>query len=388
MLSRRSATPQEPNRWAEAIAHAKSAGRKLLDLTESNPTRAGLPYPQDALLSALAQPGALRYEPESRGLSSARRTVSQDWRERGFSVKPDDIVLTTSTSEAYSYLFKLLCDAGDSVLVPQPSYPLLEHLAGYESVALEPYRLAYDGAWHVDLDSVKKARSSRSRALVVVNPNNPTGSFIKKDELEALAELGLPLISDEVFASYPLSNDPTRAPTALGAAAPLVFCLDGLSKRAGLPQMKLAWVTVSGERSLVARALERLELIADTYLAPSTPSQLALSAWLEAGRGVRDAIVERVTENLRRTTELTEGSALSLLHLEGGWYAIFKLPNTRSEEQWVEDFVLGSDVIVQPGWFYDFEDEPYCVVSLLTPPETYSTGLERVVLEVDAPPSR
>lgn len=385
MFSSRSSFDLSPNPLALALARARAASRPLLDLTESNPTRAGIPYAGEAILGALAAPGALVYEPSPFGLAAAREAVARDLASFGPAVDPARVLLTASTSEAYAFVFKLLCDAGDEVLVPVPSYPLFEHLARLEGVRAVPYRLAYDGAWHVDVDSARRAITARTRALVVVSPNNPTGSYLKRTELEALASLGLPIVSDEVFARYPLRDDPGRARSALEAAgAPLVFALGGLSKLAALPQMKLAWTAVAGEEARVAAALARLEIVADAFLSVGTPVQHALPALL-ASRGLaEDAVRARTRANLAVARGAVAGSAASLLDVEGGWYATLRVPGTRAEQEWALALLEEDGVHVHPGHFFDFEREAYLVVSLLTPPADFEQGVRRIVKRVAA----
>jgi alanine-synthesizing transaminase len=379
-LSERSSFDLAHNALSTALGRARGAGRDVLDLTESNPTRAGLPYPADAILASLSAPGALVYEPASFGLPAARETVA-----RHLGASPGRVILTASTSEAYAFLFKLLCDPGDEVLVPVPSYPLFEHLARLETVRAVPYRIAYDGAWHVDLDSVRAAVGPRTRAVVVVTPNNPTGSYLKRGELAALTDLGLPIVSDEVFAEYPLDRrpDPSRAASALEAHGALVFALGGLSKLAALPQMKLAWTTVGGEEALVQPALARLEIIADAFLSVGAPVQHALPSLLASRAPVTAAIVSRTRDNLAFLRGAVEGKAVSVLQVEGGWYATLRLPRTRSEEQWALTLLEQDGVYVHPGHFFDFESEAYLVASLLTPGPRFREGVERLVARVE-----
>jgi alanine-synthesizing transaminase len=367
------------NLLARLVASHREAKRPLLDLTESNPTRAGVPYAGDRIRAALAMPEVLGYEPAAFGIDRAREAVSRLWADRGVSVDPTRVVLTVSTSEAYSFLFKILCDPGDRVLVPAPSYPLFEHLARYECVDISPYRLAYDGAWHVDFESLRAGISDRARAVVLVNPNNPTGSYVKRDEIARIAELGLPIISDEVFAAYPLREDPNRQRSALECEGALVFALDGLSKFALLPQMKLAWITVAGPESAVRESLGSLELLADTFLSVGTAVQHALPALLDASDGPRTHVIERIVRNLEFLRELFLGAPATVLDVEGGWYAILRLPNVRTEEQWVLGLLDERDVLVQPGWFYDFETEPYVVLSLITPEPVFREGVKRLL---------
>jgi alanine-synthesizing transaminase len=295
------------------------------------------------------------------------------------------VVLTASTSEAYAFLFKLLCDPGDEVLVPVPSYPLFEHLARLETVRAVPYRIAYDGAWHLDVSSVRSAVGPRTRAISVVTPNNPTGSYVKRDELAALAALGLPIVSDEVFAGYSLDPrpDPTRAASALEAEGALVFALGGLSKLAALPQMKLAWIALGGDAGLVDPALARLEVIADAFLSVGAPVQHALPSLLASRGGVTSAIVARTRENLAFLRGALEGKAVSVLEVEGGWYATLRLPRTQAEEQWALSLLEQDGVYVHPGHFFDFESEAYLVASLLTPGPVFRDGIQRLVARVE-----
>jgi aspartate/methionine/tyrosine aminotransferase len=367
-----------PNRLA--LARARASKRPVVDLTLSNPTRAGVPYAEVPILSALAAPGALRYDPSPFGLITARAAVARELSANGPPIEPSRVVLTASTSEAYAFLFKLLCDPGDEVLVPRPSYPLFEHLARLESVTPVPYRLAYDGAWHVDVPSVQAAISARTRAIVVVSPNNPTGSYVARSELDALARYGLPIVSDEVFRSYVLAGDAPAAPSALEARdAALVFALGGLSKLAALPQMKLAWIAVGGAPACADAALERLEVIADAFLSVGAPVQHALPDLLGSRAVAEGAIRDRTRTNLAWIAAALEGTAVSLLNAEGGWYATLKLPRTRSEEAWAMTFIEEDSVYVHPGHFFDFEDEAYALVSLLTPEADLHEGIRRIV---------
>jgi len=382
MFSSRSSVDLAQNPLSLALERARAAGRPILDLAEANPTRAAVPYDAPAILAAWSRPGALVYEPAAFGLASAREAVAADLA-HDHPIDPARLVLTASTSEAYAFLFKLLCDPGDEILVPRPSYPLFEHLARLESVRAVPYRVAYDGAWHLDLPSVRDAVTPRTRAVVLVSPNNPTGSYTKKTELAALAALGLPLVSDEVFARYPLRPDPTRAITALEAdGAPLVFALGGLSKFAALPQAKLAWTAVGGEPGRVTAALARLEVIADSFLSVGTAVQHAVPGLLASSAVARDAVSARTRANLAWLASEVRGSPATLLDAEGGWYATLRLPRTRGEEAWVLSFLEEDGVHVHPGHFFDFEDEAYAVVSLLTPEATLREGAARILARV------
>ena len=375
----------ETNALSRALDAARATGREILDLTVSNPTRADLPYDAASIVAAFADPRMLDYAPLPFGLARAREAVAADFVAHGHAVDPSRVVLTASTSEAYSFLFKLLCDPGDEVLVPQPSYPLFEHLAAFESVTLVPYVIAYDGAWHVDVDSVRAAVGPRTRAILLVSPNNPTGSYVKKGELGALASLGLPLVSDEVFARYALTEDPARPWSALEATDALVFAMSGLSKLAALPQMKAAWTVVGGPEPLVAGALARLELIADSFLSVSTPVQNALPQLLASRHPAEQAVVRRTRTNLATLRASIGGdSAASLLDVEGGWYATLRVPRTETEEAWVLELLARDGVHVHPGHFFDFREEAHLIVSLLTPEATFAEGCRRILARVAA----
>jgi aspartate/methionine/tyrosine aminotransferase len=379
LFSSRTSVDLAHNRLALALANARSRGVRILDLTASNPTTADIPYDAAAILRAMSQPSALRYEPAPFGLEHARHAVAEHLSAQGPHVGPRQVVLTASTSEAYSFLFKLLCDPGDEILVPRPSYPLFEHLARFESVRAVPYPLRYDGAWHIDVPALAAARSPRTRAVVTVSPNNPTGSYVTAAEFASLAALGLPLVSDEVFSRYALR--PREAPvSALSTAgAPLVFVLGGLSKLAALPQLKLAWIAVSGEAGLVDGALARLEVIADAFLSVAAPVQHALPSLLASRAVAAGAITGRTLANLAWAEAHVRGSAASLLDVEGGWYATLRLPRTRSEEAWALAFLEQDGVHAHPGHFFDFEDEAYVVASLLTPESAFREGVERML---------
>ncbi len=367
----------QPNPLASLLAEKRGAGAPVLDLTESNPTRAGLEYPGD-LLHALADPRALHYEPDPRGLLSAREAVSRYYAKRGVEVAPSRILLTASTSEAYTYLFKLLADPGDEILVPRPSYPLFEYLAAIESVHVRQYPLRYDGAWHIDFAALEALITPRTRAIVVVNPNNPTGSYLKHDERERLERLNLPILSDEVFSDFSFHSDPHRIPTLAGTANTLTFAMSGLSKIAGLPQMKLGWIVAGGPGH--EAALEGLEWIADTFLSVSTPVQLALPRMLAAAAHVQSQILTRAKANLACLREaIAQGSSCHALNVEGGWSTVLQVPRTRGEEAWCLHLLASHDVLVQPGFFYDFEAEAYLVLSLLTIPEVFRVGSGRIL---------
>lgn len=395
-FSARTSQHDEPNALTAAVARARERdGGALLDLTVGNPTTAGIPYAAREILDALADPRSMVYAPEPLGIASAREAVARDWRARGTAVDASRIALTASTSEAYGVLFKLLCDPGDEVLVPAPSYPLLGFLAAFESVRLVPYPLVHAGRWHVDVAALRAAVGPRTKAIVVVSPNNPTGSYLGSEELDAMLDLGLPIVSDEVFATYPLAGAASaksgvpegRVATVLGAQRGLVFALSGLSKLAALPQMKLGWIGVSGDASLVASALARLELVLDTYLSVATPVQHALPAILRTRAVAEDAIRARTGVNLRVLREVCAAApSASVLDVEGGWYAIVRVPDTRSDEEWALELVARDGVHVQPGYFFDMSRGAHLVLSLLTPEDVFAEGARRIAARIEAHP--
>jgi alanine-synthesizing transaminase len=377
-----------PNPLARLLESKRRRETAILDLTESNPTRAGFAYPNQAILEALAPLEALRYEPSAAGLPGAREAVTEYYGRRGIPVDPERILLTASTSEAYAYLFKLLAEPGDEILVPRPSYPLFEYLAALESLRPVAYPLHYHGSWSLDVHTLANALTPKTRAVVLVNPNNPTGSFLKREELEQLIPIckqeDLAIISDEVFADYTFAPDPDRVETLANEDCLLTFCLSGLSKVAGLPQMKLGWIVLAGPRSIQETARARLELIADTYLSVGTPVQQALPRLLPLGAQVREQVQARVRSNLNfLSSAVGTNSSCNVLHVEGGWYAILRMPRTRSEEQWCLELLEKDDVLVQPGYFYDFESEAYLIVSLLTPPDNFTEGCRRLLVRAE-----
>lgn len=381
MFSHRLPPHAETNRLTQAVAALRARGAALADLTESNPTAAGIPYPGD-LLAPLGDARALRYEPQPLGLPSARAAVAADQRRRGAAVDPASVVLTASTSEAYSWLFKLLCDPGECVLVPRPSYPLFEHLTRLEGIRAEPYDLEYHGRWEIDFGSLAAAPAD-ARAVLVVSPNNPTGSYVTAGDLERLTafcrERRLALVADEVFADYPLEVVDPVTDIAAGAGV-LSFTLGGLSKSVGLPQLKLGWMIAGGPPDLRARALGALELIADSFLSVGTPVQAAAAELLTRAAPVRAAIHARVRANLDAARRLAaDVPACTLLRVEGGWSAVLRIPATRSEEQFVLDLLEREAILVHPGYFFDFPSEAFVVVSLLAEERRFAAGFARVL---------
>jgi len=381
MFSQRSAHAPHKN----AIATRLEQAPPQFDLTESNPTRSALPYRHSELLSALDNAAVRQYAPDPHGRIEARRAIAARFAARGVVADPEHITLASGTSEAYGYLFKLLCDPGDEVLVPEPSYPLFGDLCRLEHVRVRPYPLYYDGEWHIGLGELEAAITPETRAILLVSPNNPTGSYLKRDELARLEQLGLPLISDEVFSDYPLRENPARVKSALESTRALVFVLDGLSKQAGLPQWKVSWICANGPAQTLTAARSRLELIADTYLSVATPTQLALPRMLALSTSVREAIHVRLKHNLAQlTAAVSQCRGVSLLDVEGGFYATLRVPSIQSEEAWVLELLSQDSVYVHPGYFFDFPSEAYLVLSLLTPEATFDEGVRRLLARIEA----
>ena len=372
----------EENDLARALARKRAQGIPILDLTESNPTRAGLPYPASDIRKSFDDDALLQYVPDPRGGRAAREAVSRYYRERGAETNPDDIFLTASTSEAYGYLFKLLCDAENEVLIPRPSYPLFDFLASLDGVRPVSYPLRFDGSWHVDFGALEAMVSEKTRAVVAVHPNNPTGSYVSLEDRERLLNLGLPLIVDEVFLDFSLSPTPA-AESFASSKRGLVFVLSGLSKLAGLPQMKLGWIVLAGDRENRKEAGLRLEHIADSYLSVGAPVQVAAPQLLRRAPGIRKAISERTTRNLdAMKREAAAAPAATLLIPEAGWYAALRLPAVRTSEEWALSLLEQESVYVHPGSFFGFDVEAYLVVSLLTPEDVFIEGIRRILRNI------
>lgn len=376
------------NRLAVALDARRADGRPVIDLTLSNPTRAGFAYPE-GIFQALAQERALRYDPEPFGLPSAREAVSGEFARRGVAVAPNRTVLTSSTSEAYSLLFKLLCDPGDAVLAPRPSYPLVEHLTQLDGVSLEHYSLEFHGQWTIDIHGLKEKLSAKAnrriRAIIMINPNNPTGSVMKPAELEAVAALAceheVALISDEVFADYPIADAMCMSMLAQDRA--LSFAMGGLSKSIGLPQVKLGWIGVGGPVALVAEAMDRLETICDAYLPVSTPVQVAAPDLLRTGAPIRRQIHRRVRDNFATLVNTASAhQSCSVLPVDAGWYAVIQVPAIASEETLVVALLERTGILVHPGYFFDFEREAFLVVSLLPESPVFSAAVQTLFDEI------
>jgi aspartate/methionine/tyrosine aminotransferase len=377
----------ETNRLAQLIEKKRLAGARILDLTESNPTRAGFVFPSEEILSALANPSAMLYEPQPKGLLVAREAVAGYYAERGFTVSADSIHLTASTSEAYSFLFKLLANHGDNVLVPQPSYPLFDFLATLEGVELRPYELEYLSAgWRMDFDSMAQAISPTTRAIILVSPNNPTGSFVKREELRRLNELcarhNLALIADEVFSDYGFGDDESRVASLAENANALTFVMSGFSKILALPQMKLGWIVTNGPSALRDEAIERLDLIADTFLSVGAPVQHAAPEWFKLRAGLQRQILDRVKTNYDWLVAKVENSPVRMLKTEGGWYATLEVPRHFSEEELVLRLLAEDDVLVHPGYFFDFPREAFLALSLLPKPDVFQQACLRMLRRV------
>lgn len=382
MFSRRTDWKLAANRLSTAIDGARASGRSLIDLSISNPTRAGIAYNGNAILDSLRNEAALDYDPQPKGLLAAREAVADYYRARREDVDPESLVLTSGTSEGYSFVFRLLANPGDEILVPKPSYPLFDFLADLQDVKLVPYALLYDHGWQVDFHSLEKAIGPATRGIVLVNPNNPTGSYVSASEREQLNDIcrrrGLALIVDEVFLDYDLDNSPHPSFTSNTEA--LTFTLSGLSKISALPQMKLAWVAVSGPGNLVNPAMQRLEIIADTYLSVGAPIQLAAHTLLEQRQAVQRQILTRVRQNLGELDrQLALQETCSRLAVEGGWYAILRVPVTQSDEDLAIALLQDKGVLVHPGHFYDFPQDGLLVLSLIARPEEFRRGAELVL---------
>lgn len=382
MFSRRTDWRLAPNRFTEALEQARQAGASILDLTISNPTRAGLIYDEPAILDSLRNTKSLDYDPQPKGLRSARETVAGYYSRRGETVDPEFLVLTTGTSEAYSFVFRLLANPGDEVLIAKPSYPLFDFLADLQDVKLVPFSLIYDHGWQIDFHALEQALSEKTRAIVLVHPNNPTGSYVSAKERERLNELctehQLALIVDEVFLDY--GHDVSRRQSFVSNNAALTFTLSGISKISALPQMKLAWIAVNGPSDKSPGALERLEVIADTFLSVTTPVQWAAQTLIEQGTPVQSQLLERVRTNLTELDrQVAQQKACARLAVEGGWYAVLRVPAISSDEDLAISLLQQCGVLVHPGHFYDFPQDGYLVLSLITPESRFREGVRRIL---------
>ena len=382
MFSDRTAWNLEPNPLSTALADRLASGEPVIDLTESNPTKCGFHFEAERLLGALSQPAGVTYDPVAQGLLPARNAVVDYYRLRNCAVNASNIFLTTSTSEAYSFLFRTLCNPGDEVLIPQPGYPLFNFLGDIQDVVTMHYPLIYDYGWQIDFHALQHAITSRTRAIVVVNPNNPTGHFCKPEDVHRLNQIclegDLALIADEVFLDFSLGND--IAPSFVSNNGALTFTMSGLSKISGQPQMKVAWLIATGPEALKQKAVARLEMIADTYLSMNTPMQLALPVLLELRHNFQQQCTARTRNNLAQLDELLSTQKLcTRLNLEGGWYAVVKVPVTGRDDDLALELLNIRGVYVHPGHFYDFPGDGYLVVSLITPERPFAAGMEALV---------
>ena len=383
-FSTRTAWDISESSYAAAVREVRASGRRVYDLTLSNPTRCGFNYDAEALLGPLSDPRALVYDPDPRGMASARDAVAGYYLGHGARIAADELILTTSTSESYSFLFRLLCDAGDEVLVAQPSYPLFDFLADLDDVRLRPYPLFYDHGWYIDFSELERAITPRTRAILVVHPNNPTGHWTgERERLEAICvQHGLALIVDEVFLDYPLRElTPPPQSFACGAHPALTFILSGLSKIAGLPQMKAAWIAALGPVSERVEALARLEIVADTFLSMNAPVQLAMPSWL-AGRGaIQGQILKRARGNMAALRQVAEASPgrLHLLQVDAGWSAVLGLPGCVGETDCAERLARERGVIVHPGSFFGMAEAGRVVVSLIGPAVEFAVSIQRAI---------
>jgi alanine-synthesizing transaminase len=379
MFSKRTNWKLNPNKYTRALEEMRAADASIVDLTVSNPTQCGFHYDAEHILKAFQNRNALTYEPEAKGLLRAREEVARYYREdHGVVVDPQSVLLTTSTSDAYSYVFRLLCDPHDEILVPKPSYPLFDFLGELQDVSLVPYPLEYAHGWFVDFPSLVRAVTPRTRAVLMVHPNNPTGSYVRREQRQRLNELcrerGLALVVDEVFLDYGLTDE--RRESFITNDDALTFTLSGLSKVVALPQMKVAWLIMSGPEAAKKIALERLEIIADTYLSLNAPTQWAFGALLEQRRALRPQLLERIRQNWEflRSSVRKEGGC-ELLDTEGGWYGVIRVKSAGSDEELAVEILRCTHTLVHPGHFYDFRTNGYLVVSLITPVSDFQQGI-------------
>ena len=386
MFSSRVPTDLEPNLVGRLLARLRTVRAEIIDLTESNPTEVGLTIP-DGLLQSLSYRESYRYQPQPLGLTVARKAVVEHLATYDLTVARDCVVLTAGTSEGYGHLFKLLCDPGDAVMVPRPSYPLFDYLTRLEGVRAVPYQLDYQGRWHVDVNDLQRRLTPRTRAILMVNPNNPTGSFVSADEFDFVTNLcrkyNLALIVDEVFVTYPMDARAMRMSVLSRTPEVLTFSLGGLSKAVGLPQIKLGWITVGGPSVIVKRALSRLELICDTYLSVGTPGQIASPQLFGVGVVVADQIRTRLRANYGKLRQLVSGyQSVQLLAIDGGWYAVLQVPTTQSEEELVLVLLERDRVLAHPGYFFDFPREAFLIISLLQKPHIFELGVKKLLARV------
>ncbi len=382
MFSSRTDWNTTPNRLSGLATEKHLRGESIIDLTESNPTKCEFSYPRKEILSAFTEPSVLAYQPEPRGLLSARKAIAEYYAVHRIVITPEQIILTSSTSEAYSFLFKLLCNVGDEVVVPQPSYPLFEYLSQLNDITLRYYRLAYDGEWHIDFASLQAQFSDRTRAIVLVHPNNPTGSYLKQNEFDQICSLASEyrssLIADEVFGSYDISPEAHFTNIVTYQSFVPLFSLNGISKLLGLPQLKLSWIVVNGNLKQREEVLNRLDIIADTFLSVNTPVQVALPKLLRSSSDVRNQIHLRIQTNYQLLQRIFTDSSTSVLRVEGGWSAILQLPQKYSDDNWAEEILTHQNILVQPGHFFDMEQKSCIVISLLPISRLFEDSIQQL----------
>lgn len=372
------------NRLTKLLEARRVNGLPIFDLTVSNPTECGFNYPEQEILSALSDKRILHYQPDPRGLFPTREAVAKYYRGKNIHLDPSNIFLTSSTSEAYSTLFKLLCNNADDILVPRPSYPLFDYLAQLNDINLCHYDLFYDHGWHLNLSLLKKAITTSTKAIVLINPHNPSGMFLKKNDYTQIAaiarEHNIALIVDEVFIDFSYHHNADRIETTCGKSDVLTFTLNGISKMAGMPQMKLGWIVMSGTESMMQRASERLEIILDTYLSVNTPVQVALPELMHIGKNIHAKILDRVKANFEfLQNNVALGSSCSLLDCEGGWYGIIRVPRIKSEEEWCLQLIKEYGVSVYPGYYFDFSEDCFLIVSLLPESAIFKIAIQKII---------
>jgi alanine-synthesizing transaminase len=386
-FSHRTEWHRQHNDLTAAYEARRKSGVPIDDLTISNPTECGFDYPP-TILNRLSDPVSLTYLPDPRGLISARTVIARLIKNDGCPIEGSNIFITASTSESYSLIFKLLCDPGDSLLVPVPSYPLFEYLASASDIKLRTYGLLYDHGWYIDIGSLRAAYDESTRAIILIHPHNPTGMFVKKSEFREIIsfakECEIAIISDEVFRQFPAGRNPEQLGTLAGSSGCLTFTLDGLSKMCALPQLKLGWFTVTGRSEDVREASDRLEILADTFLSANTPVQHALPSLLKAGKNLREQISARIKQNVTMLKKLIgTGSKTTLLDYEGGWYGVLQVPATRSDEVWAMELLKYCGVFLFPGYFFDFRDKALLVISLIVPSDIFSHGATRAIKYIE-----
>ena len=392
MFSDRTSWNRLPNHLSQALERRRQSGSPVVDLTVSNPTACGFNYAEQALLSAFANPSWLHYHPDARGLFSARTSIAQLYAQRSVVVNPGNIFLTASTSEAYALLFNVLCNSGERVLLPRPSYPLFDYLSQLNDIHTDTYRLFYDHGWHVDFDSIRQGITSSTRAIVLIHPHNPTGMVLRRTEFDQIVllahEHNLALIVDEVFSEYRFEMSNSHQPSAAGEHRVLTFTLNGLSKMAALPQLKLGWIVVSGPEALVAEASARLEIMCDTFLSVNTPVQIAFEDIMQTSIPLRETILNRVRTNYTMLTAAVAGTSCSVLESDGGWCGIIRVPTTMTDEAWALALLENEGIHLFPGYFFDLEEEGHLVVSLLPETGLFRSAVTTIVSFIESNTAR